>query len=201
MNYLLIDTSGTHLSVVAKIGEKTEYVYEPDCGVNHSARVMPAVEQVLSALGGGVRDVDFIGAVTGAGSFTGIRIGIATAKGLALAAKKPTLNITSFDTVAYNINDGNVLAVIDAGHGGYYIAGYTDKKISIPPRYITADELKKIKKGYKLYSFTKVEGVRTTRVSPLAGLIRYAEENGNNAALYGELTPTYCRKSQAEEGR
>ena len=200
MNYLLIDTSGAHLSVVAKIGEKTEYVFEADCGVNHSARVMPAVEKVLSAVGGGVKDVDFIGAVRGAGSFTGIRIGIATAKGLSVAAKKPTLGITSFDTIAYNINDGKVLAVIDAGHNGYYVAGYSDKRITVLPRYITAEELKKIKKGYKLYSYGKVSGFKTTVVSPLRGLISYAQENGDKAT-FSPLKTTYCRKSQAEEGR
>ena len=91
--------------------------------------------------------------------------------------------------------------MIDAGHNGYYVAGYCNKVLSIPPRYITGDELRKIKKGYKLYSYAKIDGLKTAIVSPLKGLICYAEENGGKAAAGGELFPVYCRKSQAEENR
>ena len=202
MNYLLVDTSGAHLSVVVSFNGKTEYLYESDCGVNHSVAVMPAIEKTLKSAGAGLRDLDFIGAVVGAGSFTGIRIGVSAVKGLCLATGKPTLKITSFDTIAYNIDSGKVMAVIDAGHNGYYICGYDNKKVVIPPRFVLGEELKQISEGFTLLSYDKIESVKTQVVSPLKGLIKFAEENGDKITEdINSLSPVYCRKSQAEEGR
>ena len=202
MNYLLIDTCNAHLSVVASVNGKTEYVFEPDCGVNHSVKVMPAVEGVLSKLSASIDDLDFIGAVAGAGSFTGIRIGLSTVKGLCLAKNKPALKITSFDTIAYNIDSGKVMAVIDAGHKCCYACAYKDGKAVSLPEYLSVDELIKKAKGMKILSFTEINGVKTQIVSPLAGLIKYAEKHGEDAdSDLNKLVAVYCRKSQAEEGR
>ena len=202
MNYLLVDTSGAHLCVVVSFNGKTEYVYEPDCGVNHSVRVMPAIEETLDKAGAKLADLDFIGAVVGAGSFTGIRIGVSAVKGLCLAAGKPTLKITSFDTIAYNMDSGKVMAIIDAGHNGYYICGYEDKKVVIPPRFVLGEELEKIRGDFSLLSYGEIKGFKTEKVSPLTGLIKFARENGDKkTGDINSLSPVYCRKSQAEEGR
>ena len=202
MKYLLVDTSGAHLSVVVAFNGKTEYIFEPDCGVNHSVKITTAIEQTLEKAGATLFSLDFIGAVVGAGSFTGIRIGVSAVKGLCLAAEKPALKITSFDTIAYNKDSGKVMAVIDAGHNGYYICGYEDKKVVIPPRFISGDDLKKISEGFSLLSFVEIKGLKTEIVSPLTGLIKFAEENGDKITSdVNCLTPVYCRKSQAEEGR
>lgn len=202
MNYLVIDTCNTHLSVVASVNGKTEYVYEPDCGVNHSVRVMTAVDEVLEKLSVALKDLDFIGAVVGAGSFTGIRIGVSTVKGLCLALNKPALSITSFDTIAYNKKAGKVMAVVDAGHGAVYACAYNDKAVVMPPEYLLISDLKKRARGYKLLSFGEIAGLKTQIVSPLNGLIDFAENSGDKADFnLDSLTPVYCRKSQAEEGR
>lgn len=202
MNYLLVDTSGNHLSVVVRCGEKTEYVFEPDCGVNHSARIMPAIEETLIKARAKLSDMDFFGAVVGAGSFTGIRIGVSTVKGLCLATGKPALKITSFDSIAYNKDSGKVMAVIDAGHNGYYVCGYENKKVVIPPRFILGEELKTLSDGFLLLSHGEINGLKTETVSPLTGLMKFAEENAEKATSdINALSPVYCRKSQAEEGR
>lgn len=202
MNYLLVDTSGNHLSVVVKFNGNVERVYEPDCGVNHSVRVLPAVEEVLLKAGATIGDMDFFGAAVGAGSFTGIRIGVSAVKGFCLATGKPALKITSFDTIAYNKDSGKVLAVISAGHNGYYVCGYENKKTVLPPRFIFGDELKILSGEFALLSYGEIDGFKTEVVSPLNGLINYAEENGDKITDdINALTPLYCRKSQAEEGR
>ena len=202
MNYLLVDTSGNHLSAVVKHEGKTEYVFEPDCGVNHSVRIMTAIEETLNKAGAKLCDLDFFGAVVGAGSFTGIRIGVSAVKGLCLAENKPALKITSFDTIAYNRDSGKIMAVIDAGHNGYYVSGYENKKVVISPRFVIGEELRRLSDGYLLLSYGEIKGLKTEIVSPLTGLIKFAEENGDKASSdINSLSPVYCRKSQAEEGR
>ncbi len=200
MSYLAIDTSGKHLTVLLEANGKIYKRFEEDCGVKHSVSLMPAIEEIEKTSGTKLCDVDFIACVVGAGSFTGIRIGVSTAKALCFAYGKPALSVTSFDTLAYNVN-GNVLAVIDAGHGGYYVCGYVDGVTDIPPAYVTEDELLALKNGRKVVSFENIERIGAEKVSLSDGLIAAVNAKKNELISPDELTPLYIRKSQAEEGR
>lgn len=202
MNYLAIDTSGENLTIIAEKGDKTEIVFEPDCGVRHSVSLMPKTEEVLEKLGAKLSDFDFFACVVGAGSFTGIRIGISTVKGLCFAANKPCLPVTSFDTIAYNIQQGKVMAIMDALHGSYYVCGYENGKVVFPPEFIGKDELLSLKEEYTFLSGKKIDGVETEVVSIVDGFIKAIENKKNEITFDAEkLVPLYIRKSQAEEGR
>ena len=87
-NFLAVDTSNNHLAVLAAKAGKVYSVFLPDCAMKHSVSVMPAVEEVLKKADMRLEECDFFAAVVGAGSFTGIRIGVAAVKGLALANGK-----------------------------------------------------------------------------------------------------------------
>ena len=80
MNYLVFDTSGTHLTVALKVNGKLHKIYKENCGMQHSTTLMPAIENLLLQAKITVSQLDFIAVCVGAGSFTGIRIGISTAK-------------------------------------------------------------------------------------------------------------------------
>ena len=202
MKYLAIDCSGKSLIVVAVNGDKKQVYENANCGVMHSVELMGRVEEVLTATGLTVNGLDFIACVTGAGSFTGIRIGVATVKALCFAAEKPCLTITSFDTIAYNKSEGKRLAVIDAGHGGYYVCGYDGDKVSLSPCYIDGDALKKAAAEYALMSFAPIPNVDTEVVSAAEGLIKAVDLKVDCGLTDASaLTPLYVRKSQAEEGR
>ena len=88
MKYLAIDTSGKNLIVIAKNGDKEEIFFDPDCGLNHSVTLMDAVEQTAQKIQLDLSSVDFFSCTLGAGSFTGIRIGVSTIKALCFAYKK-----------------------------------------------------------------------------------------------------------------
>lgn len=202
MNYLAIDTCGTALTVAVSYNGKTKIHYAPDCGVKHSVDLMPAVENALLETGFNLSNADFIAVVVGAGSFTGIRIGVATAKALCFAYKKPCLAITSFDTLAYNRTDGKTLAVIDAKHDSFYVCGYTDGKESFPPSFIPRSELDELLKDYSAVSIAPISGIESQLVSIADGLIKAVEDKSDKATFdLDEIVPLYIRKSQAEEGR
>lgn len=202
MNYIVIDTSGKNLTVVInKNGQIFKY-FDAECGSSHSVALMPVIEDLAKKADFDFNDADFMGAVVGAGSFTGIRIGVATIKAMCFAYKKPCLSITSFDTLAYNENGGKVLALIDAKHNGFYVCGYNDKKVDFPPEYLTRDKVEEIAKDYKILASAPIEGFDVTTVSVLDGLIRAVEEKTEHITFDLEsLVPLYVRKSQAEEGR
>jgi tRNA threonylcarbamoyladenosine biosynthesis protein TsaB len=201
MKYLAIDTSGKNLTVIAKNQDQTEIYFDPNCGVFHSTAVMNKIEETLEKVSLNLKDADFIACVTGAGSFTGIRIGVSTVKALCFANGIKCLPITSFDTIAYNKKAGKVLAVIDAKHDGYYVAGYSDGKLILPPSFVNGNELVKLSEEYKLLSFEEIKGYDVEVVSISNGLLKAVEDNYSNVVSVSELNPLYVRKSQAEEGR
>lgn len=202
MKYLAIDTSGKNLIVIAKNGDKEEIFFDPDCGLNHSVTLMDAVEQTAKKIELDLSSVDFFSCTLGAGSFTGIRIGVSTIKALCFAYKKPCLPLTTFDAIAYNRQGEKVLSLIDAKHNHFYAAAYDKNQTVIEPSYISLDDVLELEKDYKLLSFTEINGLSVEVVSLASGIKNFIEQNANSVSFDLEcLSPVYVRKSQAEEGR
>lgn len=97
-----------------------------DAELDHSARLLPTLESALEATGFSQNDIGCIGVGTGPGSLTGVRVGIAFAKGLVFASPKPLVGVCSLEAVAYRAGEraGIVTVIVDAKLGGYYCAGY-----------------------------------------------------------------------------
>ncbi len=202
MNYLAIDTSGKNLTVViCKDGKIFKY-FDSECGVNHSVALMPKIEELALKANFDFNTADFFCAVVGAGSFTGIRIGVATIKAMCFAFNKPCLSITSFDTISYNKKGEKILAVIDAKHNGYYVCGYDKNQVILRPSYIDVQKLSELLTEFKGLSFCEINGFSIEVVDLSDGLIKAIESNLDKVSSDLEsLTPLYVRKSQAEEGR
>lgn len=192
MNFLGVDTSAEYLTVIACKGDKCETRLVRDCARAHSVRLMQEIDGALSALQMQPADCDFFAVVVGAGSFTGIRIGISCIKGLCFATGKPALAITSFDTLAYAEREQKLLCTVDAGHGCVYAAGYEGGKVTIPPAYCTKEEIEKwIKAGYRW--------VDSSAVDPAKGFLEAIRANAKNTCSAESLSALYLRKSSAEE--
>lgn len=91
-------------------------------GLTHSKTVLPMVEQILKTSGVSLKELRAIAVAAGPGSFTGLRIGVAAAKGLALAADKPCIGVSTLAATAYNVADGFVCVAMDARAGQVYAA-------------------------------------------------------------------------------
>lgn len=153
---------------------------------------MQEIDGALAALNMKPADCDFFAVVIGAGSFTGIRIGISCIKGLCFATGKPALAITSFDTLAYAEREQKLLCTVDAGHGYVYAAGYEEGKVSIPPMYCAKENLEKwLGEGYRL--------VDSSAADPAKGFLAAIRANAKNTCSAESLSALYLRKSSAEE--
>ena len=202
-NFLAVDTSGNHLTVIAAKNGKVSSVFLPNCAMKHAVSVMSAIEECLLKADLRPKECDFFSAVVGAGSFTGIRIGISAMKGFCLAFGKPALPVTSFDLAAYNTigEKGKILCLVDALHDAYYVCGYENGKVCYPPAYLEEEAvLALVQEGYTLYACSALplaEKMQVHIVDPCEGLekavLAHAEENN-----FGELTALYVRKSSAE---
>ena len=197
-NFLAVDTSGSYLTVLARKDGRVHTLFEQDGAAQHSVRLMPAGEEVLAALSLAAEDCDFFCAVTGPGSFTGIRIGIAAVKGFCAAAGKPALGVTSLEALAYTAK-GRVLAAIPAGRAFYYVCAFDEaKRPLIAPERADEARLRALAKEYPVCSFAPLP-VPYTEADPAAGL--YAAVCAADGARAGSLAAFYLKKSQAEEER
>ena len=93
-----------------------------DNGMTHSKTVLPMVDSLMQGLGMTLGEIDRIAVSHGPGSFTGLRIGVAAAKGLALALEIPCVGVSTLEAAAYNAQDGFVCVVMDARAGQVYNA-------------------------------------------------------------------------------
>ena len=201
-NFVAVDTSGNYLTVVAGKSGEFYSVSIPNCMMKHSVSVMPAVDEVLKKADMSLEECDFFSAVVGAGSFTGIRIGISVVKGFCLAYNKPSLPITSFDVAAYNgLGEGKTLCLVDALHDCYYACGYEKGEVILPPAYLTEEQvLALVAEGYALCGvgeFPLAEKVAVLPADPVTGLQNAVCEKAERGA-FGELVALYVRKSSAE---
>ncbi len=113
-----------------------------DDGNTHSSTLLPMVERLLKENSLSVSDIDLFAASAGPGSFTGVRIGAATLKGLAFGKGRPCVPVSALEALAYNMRDtdGIVCALMDARRGQFYTATFevTDGEV----KRITPDEAK-----------------------------------------------------------
>jgi tRNA threonylcarbamoyladenosine biosynthesis protein TsaB len=98
----------------------------------HQERLAPMIREVMTNAGLGFADLDRIGVTVGPGSFTGLRVGLAFAKGLALALGCPCVGIGALEALAASEADGaDCAAVIDAGRGRVFLQLFSAKLLLI----------------------------------------------------------------------
>lgn len=123
---LAIDTSGPVAGCALLADGKIAHLTVMNHGLTHSETIMPAVDAALSAAGLSCEDVDVFAAVAGPGSFTGVRIGVCAAKGLAHAVGRPCAAVHALEALAMNFYgfDGLCCPILDARRGQVYCAAF-----------------------------------------------------------------------------
>jgi len=98
--------------------------YSAESATSHSTTLLPAIEKLLTAAGISVKDLDLISCSAGPGSFTGVRIGVATAKGLAAPFKISCVGVSSLEAMAHSFSElrGFICPALGARRGNVYTA-------------------------------------------------------------------------------
>jgi len=135
------DTSAAHCAAALLCGDRVLARAEEEMGRGQAERLMPMLEELLAGAGHGWSDLDAIGVGIGPGNFTGIRIAVSAARGLALSLGIPAVGVSSFEALAEG-RDGPVLAIVAAPRGMTYMqrrdgAAATDPELvegpEVPP--------------------------------------------------------------------
>ena len=125
MKILGIDTTTKFLCLGLYVDGKF-YEYSLETGRSLSALLVPNIQRVIAAAGLKIADIDYFACGLGPGSFTGMRIGLATIKGLSIVRDKPVVGISTLDILAENApsENGLVVPAIDARRGLIYCSSY-----------------------------------------------------------------------------
>jgi tRNA threonylcarbamoyladenosine biosynthesis protein TsaB len=145
MNLLCIDTATPSCSVAVVCGERIAAEITTAGGETHSRHLLEMVAQVVGVSLGHLERVDGLVVCQGPGSFTGLRIGMGTAKGLALGLAKPLVGVSSLEVLAYQCTASPLLLVplIDARRREVYTARYrvVDGRLQVvAPERVAAPE-------------------------------------------------------------
>ena len=223
MRILALETSAKAVSAAVTEDGKVLCSGYQDTGLTHSRTLMPIVEAMLKNTGLTVQDCDAVAVAAGPGSFTGIRIGVSAAKGLAFAADKPCAAVSTLEAMARNVAhmDALVVCAMDARRSQIYNALFEirggkpvrlcgDRAISLAE---LGEELGKMQKSAFLvgdgaqlcYNTCLDMGIPAVLapgnlVSQSAWGVAMAAF-GQTPAPAEELLPVYLRLSQAERER
>ena len=217
MKILALDSSGLVASVAVVEDDQLLAEYTVNYKKTHSQTLLPMLDEIANMTELDLTTIDAIAIAAGPGSFTGVRIGVATVKGLAFNDDIPCYSVSTLEAIAYNFVDKNavVCAVMDARRMQFYNALFRvqngkverlcdDRAISIED---LRNELKQYDKviiagdGAKL-CFQNVELENCTladddRIYQNAVGVAKAAQN-KNAISPKALMPVYLRQSQAE---
>ena len=227
MKILALETAAKAVSAaITEDGKVLASAYQ-DTGLTHSRTLMPLVECLLKNTDNTAADMDVIAVSAGPGSFTGVRIGVSAAKGLAWAAEKPCAAVSTLAALARNaaVWDGLVVCAMDARRQQVYNALFAAREGVLtrltPDRAIAladlAEELRGDPRpktvlgdgGRMTYDFLTAAGVPCRLAPP-----HLVKENAVSVALEAEdtvragglvtaqeLAPVYLRPPQAERLR
>lgn len=180
MKILAIDTSSKNAAVAILENQNTIIELNNDDEKTHSQKLMPMIDEAFKKSNLSLDDINLISCCLGPGSFTGVRIGIATAKAFADSKNIPTVGVSSLEALAHNLNqDGLICSLINANNGNVY-AGLFEIR-----------EGKTLKSKLDFLSFKNLNG--DISVNPLRDFV---EENnefssisfvGDGAVLYKDL--------------
>lgn len=121
MRILALDSSGLVATVAIVEEEQILAEYTVNYKKTHSQTLLPMLDEIVKMTEFDLNTLDAIAVAGGPGSFTGLRIGSATAKGLGLALNKPLIHIPTVDGLAYNLygNSGLICPIMEQGEIRY----------------------------------------------------------------------------------
>jgi tRNA threonylcarbamoyladenosine biosynthesis protein TsaB len=220
---LAIDTATSTAGVALLCDETVLVEYFFNVSVNHSETVLSAVHQGLALAGIGIDGVDLFALTVGPGSFTGLRIGASTVKGLALTTGKPVVGVSTLEALAYNAIECPALIcpMLDARKGEVYAALYRanreglfdvvlEEEVMTPGQFLDriegetlflgagfsehAELIRDRFQGRARFAPPNRQWVRASSAA-LLGMKRYAKGERLDVATF---VPRYLRRSEAE---
>ena len=215
MKILSISTSSNIASVAISENDQCLLELNIDNNKTHSETIIPLIQKLFSQSKMSLSDINLIACDVGPGSFTGIRIGIATAKSIAETIKTPLVDVSSLEALAYNVQDLNcktICSIIDARNNQVY-CGIFDNQYHLLEDYL-ADDINNVINSIKKYNNTifigdgaiihknilKISNFNFENILHAKNIAKcaYYKYKQNYFQTADSIKPLYLKKSQAE---
>lgn len=180
MKVLAIDSSGLTATTAIVEEDRTIAEYTIDYKKTHSQTLLPMIDEMVRMVELDLKEIDAIAVAGGPGSFTGLRIGSATAKGLGLALDKPLIHVPTVDALAYSVYGcGDLICpIMDARRNQVYTGIYTFS-------------LKAGTREGQNLAAPVFQVIRMQMAIPLEDLIRRLNNYGRRVVFLGDGVPVY----------
>lgn len=189
MRVLAIDSSGLTATVAIVEDDQTIAEYTTNYKKTHSQTLLPMIDEMVRMVDADLKEIDAIAVAGGPGSFTGLRIGSATAKGLGLALDKPLIHVPTVDAMAYSLYgcEDIICPIMDARRKQVYTGLYS---FSHKKREENDDG--------SLYDEPVFQVLRMQMAVPVEELIRHLNVYRRRVVFLGDGVPVY--KEMLAEG-
>lgn len=220
MKILALDSTANTSSVAVLEDDKLLSLYTANIKNTHSETLLPMVKSVLDTLKLTPSDIDAFAASEGPGSFTGVRIGVATIKGLAFGRGKKCVGVSTIEALSQNLEgfDGIVCPIMNARRGQVYTGAFLNGKRIIDDRCMMLCDLipMLLEYGEPIYfvgdGYSLIEGMDNEKFRHTPEHLRYQSAYSVGKVAYkrllndeyasdSELRVEYLRKPQAERER
>ena len=220
MKILAIDSTANTSTVALLENETLLGIYTANTKNTHSETLLPMIKHLLSTLRVSNDQIDVYAVSNGPGSFTGVRIGVATIKGLAFGKNKKCVEVSTIEALAENLDgfSGVICPIMNARRGQVYTGAFLNgKRIIDDTCMMLSDLIPMLEKynesiyfvgdGYSLIENTEIKGLKATpemlryQNAYSVGKIAYKKLLAEETVTDRELSVEYLRKPQAERER
>lgn len=179
MKVLALDSSGLTATVAIVEDEQTVAEYTVNYKKTHSQTLLPMIDEIVGMVEADLTTIDAVAVAGGPGSFTGLRIGSATAKGLGLALNKPLVHVPTVDAMAYCVYgcEDIICPIMDARRKQVYTGIYT----FVPQK--AEEDSEEMKYAFKV--------LRVQMAVSVEELIRRLNVYGKRVVFLGDGVPVY----------
>ena len=191
MKIIGIDSSGLVASVAILEGNKLVAEYTVNNKKTHSQTLLPMLEEIVASSGLDMKEIDAIAIAAGPGSFTGLRIGSATAKGLGLALKKPIVPVSTLEALAYNLygTDSLVCPIMDARRNQVYTGIYEFSRKEVE---FSRDADAENSGCY--YCEYQINVIKEACAVPIEEIVQALNEKGREVIFLGDGVPVFAEQ-------
>ena len=220
MKILALDSTAKTSSVAILEDDRLLCLYSANIKNTHSETLLPMIKSSLSSLGLTNEDIDAYAVSEGPGSFTGVRIGVATIKGLAFSTGKPCVGVSTIEALAENLSGffGVVCPIMNARRGQVYTGAFLDGRRVLEDCCIMLSDLIPMLEKHERpiyfcgdgYDLILNEEIKNKMQTPelliyqnaySVGKIAHSKIINGESISDSDLRVEYLRKAQAERER
>lgn len=192
-----VDTSLPALSLALVDQQRVVATLQLQSEGSRNEKLLMAVDWLLKESGVTLAAVQMIAVTRGPGSFTGVRVGLATVQGIAIAREVKLCALSTHHAVAFAHPDQSVLVHTDGGRGEYYAAAYDRTNEVIAPSLYSAAMLEDERPRHELV-IDLTASLHRYNVAMWCALAAESLDHANALAQFADLTPVYVRLAEAE---